>query len=53
MFIVATTPFGGLLALFCAVPLGIVVGIYGAECAAALRHHASRSKPGRSLSDWR
>ncbi len=45
MMLVATTPFGGLLALFFAVPLGIVCSIYGAECASTLRHrHDHRPK---------
>lgn len=42
MFLVATTPFSGLLGLFFAVPLGIVCSIYGAECISSLRHRHER-----------
>ena len=31
MMMVATTPFSALLVLFVAVPLGIMIGIYGGE----------------------
>ena len=44
MLMVAATPFGGLLGLFVAVPLGIVCGIYGSECAATLRARRRRRR---------
>ncbi len=44
MLLVAVSPFTGLLELFVAVPLGIVCSIYGAECAATLRHRHRRHK---------
>lgn len=36
MLAVVATPFGGLLELFVAVPLGLIAGIFGTECAASL-----------------
>lgn len=45
MMLVVATPFSSLLAIFAAVPLGIVIGIYGREGASALRQHRWRSKP--------
>ena len=44
MIMVAATPFAGLLELFVIVPLGIVAGIYGAECAVAFRRRPRRAR---------
>lgn len=44
MFVVAATPFAGLLELFVIVPLGIMASIYGVECADALRRRPRRAR---------
>lgn len=44
MMMVAGTQLSTLLLVFAAVPLGIVVSIYGSEGASALRHRRTRSK---------
>ena len=44
MMMVAASPFGSLLMVFVAVPLGIVLGVYGRDGVSALRDRRSRSR---------
>ncbi len=44
MSLIAATPFSALLALFFAVPLVVMISVYGSEGVSALLHHRWRSK---------
>ena len=43
MAVMAATPFAGLLELFVLMPLGIMAGILGTECASAFRRRPRRA----------
>ncbi len=45
MMTVVATPLSSLLFVFFAVPLGIITGIGGIECASSLRRRTGRPRP--------